>query len=90
MNSDTVKDRLFNKINALSEAKLNAVLSFVEALEKSGQNDQDFPSEKTEEERKALAEKFERLCEKTQALLTDKPITEEEIQAEIDAYRRGE
>lgn len=90
MNSDTVKDRLFDKINALSEAKLNAVLSFVEALEKSGQNDQDFKREKTEEERKAASEKFERLCEKTQALLTDKPITEEEIQAEIDAYRRGE
>jgi hypothetical protein len=30
------------------------------------------------------------LCEDTQNLFIENPITEEEIQAEIDAYRRGE
>lgn len=39
---------------------------------------------------KALVEKFKQLCAETQALFADNPITEEEIQAEIDAYRRGE
>jgi hypothetical protein len=38
----------------------------------------------------ALAEKFNQLCEDTQNLFIENPITEEEIQAEIDAYRRGE
>jgi hypothetical protein len=43
-----------------------------------------------QEERMALAEKFNQLCEDTQNLFIENPITEEEIQAEIDAYRRGE
>lgn len=41
-------------------------------------------------ERKKLAEEFKRLCEETQALHADNPLTEEEIAAEIEAYRRGE
>ena len=43
-----------------------------------------------QEERIALTEKFNQLCEDTQNLFIENPITEEEIQAEIDAYRRGE
>lgn len=43
-----------------------------------------------QEERIALTEKFNQLCEDTQNLFIENQITEEEIQAEIDAYRRGE
>ena len=43
-----------------------------------------------DEDQIALAEKFNQLCEDTQKLFINNPITEEEIQAEIDAYRRGE
>lgn len=41
-------------------------------------------------QRLALAEEFSRLCQETQALHIEHPITEEEIAAEIEAYRRGE
>jgi hypothetical protein len=37
-----------------------------------------------------LTEKFNQLCEDTQKLFIENPITEEKIQAEIDSYRRGE
>ncbi|AFZ48849.1 hypothetical protein [Dactylococcopsis salina] len=90
MSTNTTKNRLIEKINTLSEVELNAVLSFVEKLEQSGKDNGEFQTQKTDEERKALAERFERLCDKTQALLADNSITEEEIQAEIEAYRRGE
>ena len=43
-----------------------------------------------QEERIALTEKFNQLCEDTQNLFIENSITEEEIQAEIDAYRKGE
>ncbi|NEO52088.1 MAG: hypothetical protein F6K54_02710 [Okeania sp. SIO3B5] len=41
-------------------------------------------------ERARLAAEFKRLCEETQALHSDNPLTDEEIAAEIQAYRRGE
>ena len=41
-------------------------------------------------ERQALANEFKRLCEETQAIPGIQDITEEEIAAEIEAYRRGE
>ena len=37
-----------------------------------------------------LAEKMKKLFKEIQALHADNPITEEEIAAEIEAYRRGE
>ena len=40
--------------------------------------------------RQALAESFSNLCEETQALHADRPLTDEEIAEEIAAYRRGE
>jgi hypothetical protein len=43
-----------------------------------------------DEDQIALAEKFNQLCEDTQKLFIDNPITEEEIQSEIDAYLRSE
>jgi len=41
-------------------------------------------------QRQALAEHFSKLCEETQALHADSPLTDEEIAEEIAAYRRGE
>lgn len=41
-------------------------------------------------DRAALAQKLRKLFKETQALHADNPMTEEEIAAEIDAYRRGE
>jgi hypothetical protein len=85
MNTAMIKNQIIEKINTLSESQLNSVLSFVEKLE----NNQDIQKARTDEERQALAGKFKELCQDTQALFADNPISEEEIQAEIDAYRRG-
>jgi putative addiction module CopG family antidote len=41
-------------------------------------------------ERARLAEEFKRLCAETQALHADNLLTDEEITAEIEGYRRGE
>lgn len=41
-------------------------------------------------DRAALAQKLRELFKETQALHADNPMTEEEIAAEIEAYRRGE
>jgi antitoxin ParD1/3/4 len=40
--------------------------------------------------RQTLAIEFIELCEETQALHANQPLTEAEIAEEIDAYRRGE
>jgi hypothetical protein len=45
---------------------------------------------KTSEKRRTLGEEMRQLFKETQAIHADNPLTEEEIQAEIDAYRRGE
>lgn len=41
-------------------------------------------------DRAALAQKLQELFKETQALHADNSMTEEEIAAEIEAYRRGE
>lgn len=41
-------------------------------------------------DRAALAQKLRELLKETQALHGDNPMTDEEIAAEIEAYRRGE
>lgn len=41
-------------------------------------------------DRAALAQKLRQLFKETQALHADNPISEDEIAAEIEAYRRGE
>ncbi|MFB2833686.1 hypothetical protein [Floridanema evergladense] len=38
----------------------------------------------------SLAQKMQELLKETQALHSDRPLTEAEIEAEIEAYRRGE
>lgn len=40
--------------------------------------------------KQAFVEDFSNLCEETQALHADNPLTDEEIAEEIAAYRRGE
>lgn len=85
MNAITLKKSLIEKINTLSEEQISSVISFVETLQNPLKD-----SKQTDEERKALAEKFKQLCTETQASFADNPLTEEEIQMEIEAYRRGE
>jgi len=90
MNTITLKNRLIEKINNLSEEQLNSVISFIEGLQNPLKDAKEIQRPQTDEERKDLAEKFKQLCAETQALFADNLITEEEIQAEIDAYRKGE
>jgi DeoR/GlpR family transcriptional regulator of sugar metabolism len=89
MNTINLKNDLINQINLLSEEQLKTVMAFVNNLYQ-----QHTPINENriikQEERMALAEKFNQLCEDTQNLFIENPISEEEIQAEIDAYRRGE
>jgi hypothetical protein len=40
--------------------------------------------------RQKLAEEFSQLCQETQELHADHPLTDAEIDEEIAAYRRGE
>ena len=89
MNTINLKNDLINQINLLSEEQLKTVMAFVNNLYQQRLPIHENQTTK-QEERTALVEKFNQLCEDTQNLFIDNPITEEEIQAEIDAYRRGE
>lgn len=90
MNTITLKKRLIEKINNLSEEQLNSVIFFVEQLETLSEEDKKNKRPQTDEERIALVDELKKLFKETQELYKDNPITDEEIQAEIDAYRRGE
>ena len=84
----TLKPELESKIQSqLNTGKYETVeqvlLEALQALEE--RNSQAEYSPKTE-----LGKKFQELLKETQALHADRPLTEEEIAAEIDAYRRGE
>jgi hypothetical protein len=81
-----IRTRLLEKLDRLSPLQLNSVLQFVEFLQYNSSQLQD---NRTMEERRIFAARFGKMCEKTQALHADEPLTEEEIQAEIDAYRSG-
>ena len=89
MNTINLKNDLINQINLLSEEQLKTVMAFVNTLCQQRTSTQENQTINLEEQI-ALAEKFNQLCEETQNLFIENPITEEEIQAEIDAYRRGE
>lgn len=89
MNTINLKNDLIDQINLLSEEQLKTVMAFVNNLYQQRTSIQDNHIIK-QEEKMGLAEKFNQLCEDTQSLFIDNPITEEEIQAEIDAYRGGE
>lgn len=71
MDTINLKDDLINQINLLSEEQLKTVMAFVNHLYQ-----QRFPIHENriikQEERMALAEKFNQLCEDTQKLFIDK------------------
>jgi hypothetical protein len=90
MNTITLKKRLIEKINNLSEDQLNSVISFVEELQNPPKDAKEIQRPQTDEERMALVDELKKLFKETQELYKDNPINDEEIQAEIDAYRRGE
>lgn len=48
------------------------------------------PNQTSDPQRQELAQEFTQLCKETQALHADRPLTDAEIQEEINAYRRGE
>jgi len=89
MNTINLKNDLINQINLLSEEQLKTVIAFVNNLYQQRAPIHENQTIK-QEERMALAEKFNQLCEDTQKLFIENPISEEKIQAEIDAYRKGE
>jgi hypothetical protein len=90
MNRITLKNRLIEKLNNLSEDQLNSVISFVEGLQNQFKDAKEIQRPQTDEERMILVEELKQLFKETQELYKDNSITDEEIQAEIDAYRRGE
>lgn len=84
MSNQSIRDRIIEKLHTFSEQQLESVWQTIENLEsKSGLKKSNRHTEK-------LAANFDLLCQETSALHTNNPITNEEIQAEIDAYRRGE
>lgn len=68
----------------LAQKKLQEKLEMVKKIKEESKNQPVDPA------RKKLAEEFRKLCEETQAIPGVQDITEEEIAAEIEAYRRGE
>jgi hypothetical protein len=77
MTTDSMlRDRLIQKLDVLALDELGSVMDFV-----------DFLSYKKQ---KALGQRFRELFRETQALSGVSEITEEDIAAEIAAYRRGE
>ncbi len=77
MTTDSMlRDRLIQKLDVLALDELSSVIDFV-----------DFLSYKKQ---KALGQRFRELFRETQALSGVSEITEEDIAAEIAAYRRGE
>jgi len=84
MTVEEIRSHILTKLDDLSPQQLNSVLQFVEFLQYHPSQLQD--SQPTEK-RRILAARFQKLCEKTQALHADRPLTDEEIQAEIDVCR---
>ena len=84
MSTQSIRDRVLEKLNTLSEQQLEFIWQTIQALESETQ------IEKGDRDGEELLAKFNHLCQETQALHQENPITDEEIQAEINAYRRGE
>jgi len=77
MNNIDIQKRLINKLENLSSEQLNSVWQFIESLEEKQPTNH------------ILVEKFQRLSEEAEALHKDNPLTEADIQSEIDTYRSG-
>lgn len=61
MNTNTLKNRLFDKINALNETQLKSVFYFVENLESQTNEINSFTTIKTDEERQFYVEQLKQL-----------------------------
>jgi hypothetical protein len=88
MNPDTQRDRLVQRLEALEPDQLSSVIDFMDFLLQQQSHRRSQPE--TGEEQMALGERFRQLFKETQALHADNPLTDEEIAAEVEAYRRGE
>lgn len=75
--------RVLEKLNILSEQQLEFIWQTIQTLES------ETSMKKSDRDKEELLAKFNRLCRETPALHEENPITDKEIQAEIDAYRRG-
>jgi hypothetical protein len=76
MITNTQRDYLIEKLNTLAPDELASVVDFVNFLQYKKQ--------------RPLGERFRELFRETQALPGVSEITEDDIKAEIEAYRRGE
>jgi antitoxin ParD1/3/4 len=74
------------KIKGTESAKKLLLEKIIKAREEREQN----KNKPLDPEKQKLAEELKELFDKTQAIPGIQDITEEEIQAEIEAYRRGE
>lgn len=81
MTVPTLRDRIIEKINHLSDKQLESIWHFVENI------DIHIQKVNTDNEKKELLTMFNSLCQETQALHQDHPLTDTDIQAEIDGYR---
>jgi hypothetical protein len=88
--TNTLRDRLFQKLDALEPEKLSSVVDFVDFLLYQQQVSQHPSKPKTTEERMAQVKDLKQLFKETQAIHANNPLTDEEISAEVEAYRRGE
>lgn len=76
MNSATLPDSLLKQLKSLEPDDLDLVIDFVSLLHQRKRN--------------SLGKRLRDLFRETQALPGVNQITEEDIAAEIEAYRRGE
>jgi small-conductance mechanosensitive channel len=91
MITSNLRDILVQKLDDLEPEKLGSVIDYVDSLlyqQQSNRNQSKNP--KTTEERMIVVEELKQLFKETQAIHADNPLTDEEITAEIEAYRRGE
>ena len=91
MITSNLRDILVQKLDDLEPEKLGSVIDYVDSLlyqQQSNRNQS--KNSKTMEERIILVEELKQLFKETQAIHADNPLTEEEISAEIEAYRRDE
>ncbi len=80
------KFRIIDEIKGSESAKIKLKQRVIQVYEQREKN----KHKPIDPQRQKLAKEFRELCAETQALHADNPLTDEEIQAEIDAYRRGE
>jgi hypothetical protein len=91
MITSNLRDILVQKLDDLEPENLGSVIDYVDSLlcqQQSNRNQSKHP--KTTAERMILVEELQQLFKETQAIHADNPLTDEEISAEIEAYRRGE